>query len=250
MPKLNDVRIYARGGDGEEFSAKCTTSVTVEGVFTIHVPKELVDTARAILKTGWKDWPAMEFDYSRDTPKVRAKLLADLSRFLTHCAVEYLKCEVVKTRVIRYSYQASASFWLTKAGKIEPNGAGDAGDGNWWEAKNEGFRRKSDMEYFSIGLAASVSDRVDYKRATGTKTVYTRIEDKDIDKHGLRLKYFACGPEDGFDKEMPYTPEAAEFFCKAIVALCEMARRFDAFFGDDAKVNKAIADGTLPKLTA
>lgn len=47
MPKLNDVWIRAEGGDGEKFIEKCTTSVTVDGVFTIQCPAELVDTAPA-----------------------------------------------------------------------------------------------------------------------------------------------------------------------------------------------------------
>lgn len=80
MPKLNDVWIRAEAGDGEKLMEKCAVSVTTDGVFTIQCPDKLIDTARAILKTSWTKWPAVNFDCSRNTAKITTKLLADCSR--------------------------------------------------------------------------------------------------------------------------------------------------------------------------
>ena len=46
-------------------------------------------------------------------------------------------------------------------------------------------------------------------------------------------------------QEMPYTPEAANFFSKMLLGLCKVALELDTFFKDETKMLKAINDGNL-----
>lgn len=245
MPNLPDQTVAAKAPDGVGFEERVACNVSSEGEFSVAIPEALTEVALS-LKDMTKTGARIAY-WRAGKQRVYAKTLKAALDFLKECAVAFVNVETTTTRVIIYGTVTDVSFWITKAGKIYPNGASHGEGGNWWKDRH-GDRTLSfgnHPNFFQVGLAAAVYDKVTRKRATGDTIEWLRVRDED-DPAITRLNSF-CGisvdPEIRHMEEMPYTPEAAEFFANIMLGLCAMAKKIDDFFADRKGLMLAIRKG-------
>lgn len=246
MPALPKQQIFEEHVDGTSFSAKVDASVTVDGVFSLGIPPELESIAYAIKD---KDGAHIGQHNSNCPYRIYGKTLAACKNFLGECALQYLSATETTVRVIVYRTQIDVSAWIGKDKKLYPNGSLEEGDGGtWWEPKTQhGISSTNRVEQYGIGIAARVYDKITTTRKSGE---VIRWEEVDRDEEDTAIKFLngfnslAIDPEREHSlKEMPYTPEAAQFFTKVMLGLCQLGMNIDAFFGDEKRLLGAIASG-------
>lgn len=248
MPALPDQWITVKGDDETKFSEKVTASVTVEGDFNMGIPPALKDIAMRLMRDHvlLKDTGHVEYAKHRygAEPRLTAKCLAYCLNFLRACAQDYLKCEVITDRVIAYDTKIDVSMWVNEDGSLAANGVVGDGGGEWWRSagKQAQFHSGNRLDFMAVGVKARVFDRFTYRRSSGDTIKWGRANDE---KDEALNELNAFGPLD-IDPStehyqiMPYTPQAARFFSRMMLAICELGRQMDGFFADPKRLNKAI----------
>jgi hypothetical protein len=255
MPALPDQYVKARAADGTTFAAKCATHVDVEGRFTVAVPEELEALALELLggrSTKTYAWPELKnVGIAESHGKFRAtgRDLKAVTKALDKLAEIHLTVEEKTERVIVYRASLQASFWLRPDGTMTGNGAGESG-GRWWEPKTRQapIHASEKASQVSVGFVAKAFDRTTYTRPTGDTTTWDEVDHDDDDKSAARLNKFTtiriANPAAEIYDRMAYTPEAADYFYKLMLAICSMAKSLDEFTADKARLTAAIASGT------
>lgn len=253
MPQLKpiDIRAYDKK-DGTDWKYKADCWVRGEdGVFVAHVHADIVPAALELARTpGRTQDPSVHVYESSTRWLASAPTLQGLKDFLTRAAQAWHSGTTETTRVIRFIFDARASFWLSEAGSIHSNGAGHEGHGGkWWVPKTTGaveLHATSRSPVFTLGLAARVFDKVVTTRTSGTTTRFHRAKGEYGDAISL-LNGWVGLDEDAWPtqmvREIPYTPEAALFFHNTLVSLCRVIERFDSFFADTGNVLAAAETG-------
>lgn len=245
MPQLKpiDIRAYDKK-DGTDWKYKADCWVRGEdGVFVAHVHADIVQAALELARDHDRSVHVYE---SSTRWLASASTLQGLKDFLTRAATAWHSGTTETTRVIRFIFDARASFWLGADGAIHSNGAGH--DGKWWVPKTAGaveLHATSRNPVFTLGLAARVFDKVVTTRTSGATTRFQRVKGEPGDAISL-LNGWVGLDEDAWPtqmvREIPYTPEAALFFHNTLVSLCRVVERFDSFFADTGNVLAAAAE--------
>jgi hypothetical protein len=245
MPALPKQRVFARAADATIYDQMVTAAVTVEGVFTLGVPDDLIDIAETLKHSAEWIKEHIEIDHCRGS-RLHVKTLAIGINFLRACAEEFLKVDITTDRLIVYSLKLFAECWLDKNGKIQPNGEDDDGSGGWWKPKHEKFTLSlhATCPQYALGVGAQVWDRTTYHRSTGKTFTWERAEGEDgdpIDQLHRFVRLHLHPEESEFHVEtMPYTPEAAMFFVNILLGLCSIIKNVDDFFADPKRLEAAI----------
>jgi hypothetical protein len=259
MPNLPDQLIHVKAADGTIFEYKAPCNVAADGEFSIVIDERLDEIARNMLRENragedesfrsWKNDVHLGHSYGKH--RVYAKALSNAMAFLRACAKDFIEGEQSTERVILYNAELQVSFWRAGAG-IYPNGAGPGiSNGQWWTPKTKAGHiasRNDAKPTFSIGIGAAVFDKVTTTRSTGKTIRFELVRDPE-NRHdqqtdaALKLNSFSgldLDPESTTNMEMPYTPQAAEFFYSILIALCKMGESLDAFLADKDRLQKAI----------
>lgn len=278
MPALPDQHIFYKTPDrAAYFDEKVKASVTTTGEFSVGIPNSLYDIAadRSVrIIPGEKRLASFDFG-THGIARIKAKRLEDALAYLKECAKEYLEAEIKTERVIAYTCDLKAAFWIDEKGEIHSNGqvSGDEEDrsGDWWSPRvSSGISSFNRTHKFSIGLAAAVYDRITSKRVSGESVEWFKCGDYHPEHHEttlsklpepdpeiLLLNGFRCLQFDPGDsgtrnlKTMAYTPARAMFFYDTMRALCRMAKGMDEFFSQDQDAMERLIDnGSVPRLMA
>jgi hypothetical protein len=245
--KLNDTHIHAKGDDGTEFYYKATTTVTKEGKFSVELDERLAEIADRLHKTS----TGIGIDYGYKKHWVKSQKLADAAAFIRLCAEDFLKCEVTTKRVIVYGHILNIHFWKDENGEVHPNGCKQDGGtlkGGWFKGSRE-LTSTEEREFYTVGFAARVMDKITYHRTSGDTLKYEYVRKSDDECTNLLNSFVRLTVDPTMEqyKEMPYSPEATKFFYGVIINMCKLADQLQTFFGDDAKVLQAIHSGKLLK---
>jgi len=261
MPELNPLWICVEHEDEQtKFEYQAGVYVTKEGQFHVDLDERLAEIAEKM--DGERHTAGVRLAFGRGKKhKVHGKVLGHIATFIRNCAQDYLTCEKVTERVIIYGHDLKVSIWVGTDGSLHTNGCHDTGgqrEGGWFLGSDINASRST--PYFSVGLCAAVYDKTTYKRKSGNTVSYERVRDTpgvDADEDApfvkpdeivIQLNSF-CGlevnPERMDYQQMPYTAEAANFFCKMLLSMCRLAVEMDSFFSSPAKLANAIKEGRL-----
>lgn len=246
--KLKDTWIEVDGPGGATFKYKASTTVTEGGVFSIELHDDLADIAEALKPQAYAKGCPVSLNYNYKKWWVTAQRLNDAAAFIKMCADDLLKCETKVERIIVYGYRLQIHFWKNADGTIEVNGAG-ASDGGWFKGSHQAFSTDR-VPFYSVGFAARVMDKKFFIRASGTTVEYDLVRDsKEEAIHFLNsMVHLDVDPSHEQDyKQMPYTPEAAQFFTSVMVNMCKLADQIHGFFSDEARLLETIHSGKLLK---
>jgi len=267
MPKLRNHTFLTRTEDGHSHQFESEIHVSTDGEFSCTVPDFLLDALRTVSTEGGKASPSLYVHKLKVNHRAYAPSLAELLRFVDEAHKQHHKAVVTTELVICYDWFSEVSYWLNADGTITANGSMPDADerlpngagGNWDLHKLKSgttISASHTAQHFSVGMYAAIHRRITYTRPSGATVVWSRISqfehEQALGEWGLKLSGITGlsapkAPE--YLRQMPYTEEASKFFYGSMMAMCEMGRRFKAFFGDEANVLAAIA-GSGPSLLA
>ena len=255
MPALPDQNVRARAKDGTTFGAKCATHVDVEGRFTVAVPEALEALAlellsgRSVKSYAFKELANVSLTKSHGKLRATGGDLKAITNALNKLAEIHLTVEEKTERFIVYRASLQAAFWLRPDGTMTGNGGGESG-GSWWNPKTKqaAIHATEKANQVSVGFVAKAFDCTTYTRPSGDTTRWREVDHDDADKSAGLLNKFTTihieNPAADCYERMPYTPEAAEYFYKLMLAICSMAKALDEFTADKPRLQAAIASGT------
>lgn len=254
MPKLPNKEIAAEHVDGSKYHAVVECAVNESGEFSISVPEDIMDIAKKRTRIGGAHCGQSR---SNAAYRVYAKSLGEALNFLRTCAEEHLQAKTVTERVIVYNLDLRVSAWLGSDNRLHPNGSLDHRNegGRWWKPKTQedSLHANSGTKAFTVGIGAKVFDKITTVRTSGNKVRYVEVRgeghaDTGIDEAIRVLNGFNCvhiTPSEWADrnKEMPYTPQAAQFFSNVMLGLAQLGMNIDNFFADKERLMLAIEKG-------
>lgn len=244
MPNLckDTFRFEPKTGEPLEFTS--AIDVTAQGRFRAILPPELLEIAPFILEQ--EPFSACGIVEGNVNTRLTAPTLDLLRKAIGAAGNEWASCEETVETVILYAHDLRVRYVLTEQGTIHPNGYLPEGIEGKWRGKLNATERDT---HYRIGFAATVREKITYRRAGSTAVKYQRPPRQDGDHrypesyHDKLLAFTGLRIEPSKMQEMPYTEEAARFFYEIMVGLCAMADRIESFFGDKENVMAAIAQG-------
>jgi len=267
MPSLPDQFIRVEAKDKTVFNYKAPCNVSSEGEFSVLLDGRLEGIAQKMLRVNrskedepYHSWNQdVHLKHSYGKARVCAKKLDAAAAFICACAKDFIEGEQATERVILYNATLDVAFWRAGAG-IYPNGCGPGiSQGRWWIPKTKAAHiasRNDAKEAFAIGIGAAVFDKITTTRSTGKTVRFELVKDEE-NRHdqqedpALKLNSFTglnLDTDSATNMEMPYTPQAAEFFYSVLIGLCKMGESLDAFLADKERMQNAISQSGLKKL--
>lgn len=253
MAKLKpiDFKFSAAAGEPLGFRSDVTVSDS-NGEFALTIPDALEEVANQVLRSHGKVY-GVTVSRPRTNLRVEGAVLDSCKRFIEHVAKDFLRCDVTEELVIVYGVDNKVAYVKDDAGQFYADGYAcreqyGAGSARWHGTLNA----TALSSHYQVGMAAKVFKKVTYSRSSGQSVKYERVSGDDTQPWLSRLNSFvglsltSSNPR-ALDSmsQMPYTEEAARFFYNNMIAMCQLADRIDAFFGDRAVLQKAI-EGQAP----
>lgn len=247
------IEVAVRGEDRTEWSYKADCWVRGDGHFVAHVADEIATAARELAGATPEGVQHVGVYESSTRTLATCQTLDSLVRFLRAAALSWHNGVVTTTRVIRYVFNHTVSFWEDPAGGLHANGysqgcvGNPARSGGWWKPKSKGTKSLHATNHaptFSLGLGAKVFDKIVTTRSTGETVRYVKVirdEDPAVTALNSWIGIDDSDWKEGMVQEVPYTPEAALFFAETLRGLCHVVKRFDAFFSSTTNVLAAAA---------
>lgn len=244
MPNLckDTFRFEPKAGDPLEFTS--AIDVTAQGRFRAILPPELLEIAPVVLRQ--EPFLACGIETGKVNTRLTAPTLDLLREAIGSAGKEWASCEETVETVILYAHDLRVSYNQTEDGAIHPNGYTPDGT----QGKRRGKLNATERDtHYRIGFAATVREKVVYRRAGSTTVKYRLPPRQDGDHrypesyHDKLLSFTGLRIEPSRMQEMPYTEEAAKFFFEIMVGLCAMADRIETFFADQDQVHQAIRQG-------
>lgn len=246
MAKLPDIHIYAHHEHKITFDRKFGCKVLKDGLFTVTVPKDLVEEFTPFYRAEVSKSAGIYNTFQAKTHQEAVNICNSFGRW---------KVEATEVRVLLIFYRNASrgQFWVTDNGLIEPNGQGD-NTGGWYQGiDSESFNPRGAI----AGVSASVAVRVKITARNGETTYrYDLPREGELGAAGNELKRFDmnCKPPFYSEKDknyIPYTEKAAEFFVGQIrqtmqraYDLCEFLNQDDAQLSDDLESERIPFDLT------
>ena len=265
MPKLTNHNFLHDTPDGHHHFFESEIHVSTDGEFSCTVPEYLVEALAAVGRQRSTPGHALYVKKLKVNHRAFGPSKAELLRFVDEAYRQHHRAEVRTELVICYDWYAEVNYWLNPDGTMAANGSmpdavhrnADGSGGNWAvnHLRNGSMISANETaKHFSVGVYAAIHKRVTYSRASGDTVKWEHVTQfgtqASIGEWGQKLRGL-CGisPPKSPDRlrQLPYTEEAARFFYESMMAMCEMGRRFQAFFGDEANVLAAI-EGRGPAL--
>lgn len=255
MPNLPNQKISVEHEDGSKYRAVVECSISIAGEFSLSIPEDIMDIAVKRHRIGDAHCGQAR---SNAAYRVYAKSLGEGLNFLRACAEEYLQARTVTERVIVYELELKVSVWLGSDRKLHPNGTNDShreGGGTWWVPKTtkDTLHANNSTEAFKVGIGAKVFDKITTVRASGNVVRYVEVRgngyaDTGIDEairtlNGFHSVHIRPSEHSSRNKEMPYTPQAAQFFSTVMLGLAQLGMNIDSFFADKERLMLAIEKG-------
>ena len=244
MPRMpsQKFRFDSKAGEPMEFTSEI--DVTALGLFRAVLPSELLEIVPVVLRQ--EPFLSCRIEEGKVNTRLTAPTLDLLIKAIGEAGKEWSSCEESVETVILYSHDLRVGYHQAEDGTIHPNGYLPKGIEGKWRGKLNSSERDT---HFRIGFAATVREKVTYRRAGSTSVQYRRPARQDGDHrypesyHDKLLAFAGLRIEPDKMQEMPYTEEAARFFYEIMIGLCAMAERIEGFFGDKENVMAAIAQG-------
>lgn len=265
MPKLTNHVFGISTEDGHRHHFESEIHVSTDGEFSCTVPEFLVDALRSVGEAANKNKQAFYVQKLKVNHRAYAPSMAELLKFVDEAHRQHHHAEVTSELIICYDWYAEVSYWLNPDGSMAANGSMpnaahrniDGSGGDWADHKlksGQTISANHTAEHFSVGVYAAIHKRTTFTRASGATIIWERITQFDsqtsLAEWGRNLTGL-CGlsapKSPNYLKQLPYSEEAARFFYENMIAMCEIGKRFKAFFGDEANVLAAI-EGRGPSL--
>lgn len=227
---------------GEPYKFKSDVSVDRDGLFSVTIPAELVETARANRKEAACIVRKMRVNWA-----VQGRDLGYCRSFIESVAQDFLKCEVIREHVIVYRTETSVAYWKKADGQIVPNGNFDPEysqqQGTWGGSGG----CNNDVLAYTVGIVAGVYTKVIARRDSGDQILFERFEDDDeteFDTWAAKLNSFLRVAIDLYDlpsmDSVPYTEQAAKFFYETMLTMCKLSDNIEIFFSNPENIHRAI----------
>ena len=251
MPKLKKHDFYVRHPKSDEvYEYSADVSVSSDGEFMIHLDEDIAVLAKPLSGnrddiTVWKSTRGLKKWH------VHSRNLETAIRFVDKVLLQYLEPEIEVEYFIVYKYTSDGDYYQDSGdGSLHPSGCYEktnsemAGTGTWaneWASLGMG---KADM--FLVGFGAHLLKRTTCTRGEMVEVKYEKDggshRNPNIGEWGNRLcTYYGIDYKvDKGTKLIPYTEDAAEFFCKMNNSIIEMIHRFNGFFADENNIKTAI----------
>lgn len=253
MARLKPIPFKFKPLAGEPYAFTSDASVNDgTGEFALTIPGELEDAANDVLRSH-NDVYRVNMDRPRTHLRVTGATLEACKNFINHAGNDYVACEVTKELVIVYGVFNRVCYIKDEAGILYPNGryVADydknikAGNLNWMGELNGSSEA---APYYQIGFIARVVQMTTYKRPSGVRRVFERHIEDDDETWAGRLNAFIglsldYRPMDRMQR-IPYSDEAAKFFCEVMQTMCQLADRISGFFDDKERLMLAIENQT------
>lgn len=253
MAKLKpiDFKFAAVAGEPLVFRSEVTVSDT-NGEFALTIPDVLEEVSNQVLQSHGKVY-GVTVSRPRTNLRVEGAVLDSCKRFIEHVAKDFLRCDVTEELVIVYGVNNKVAYVKDDAGQLYENGYAchrqyDKGTARW----HGKLSATTGTSHYQVGMAARVFKKLTYSRSSGQSVKYERVDGDDTQPWLSRLNGFVGLTLSSADpraldsmSQMPYTEDAARFFYNNMMAMCQLADRIDAFFGDRAELQKAI-EGQAP----
>jgi hypothetical protein len=271
MPKLKTETVQVSNAAGETLTLRAEISVSAHGEFRVRVPEELASDSgfMGCLSEARKAHPSVAIKVLQKHTYLTSSSLEPVVPILKNAARRFIDVVTSTERVILYAYRHQVKYALSSDGRVAQNGY-LAGEGYVWpEETDSATIMLEDASSHMVAIWARAYDKVTHRRGDNLVISYQPISERnagDYQSPALRLNAFntdATIPDMGNGArvrttgnrarsdytEIPYTDQAAEYFTRMLLSMCELARRMDEFFGDRDKLQMAIARG-VPALLA
>ncbi|KVP65638.1 hypothetical protein WJ96_04525 [Burkholderia ubonensis] len=255
MAKLKpiDFKFAAIAGEPLIFRSEVTVSDS-DGAFALTIPDLLEEVANQVLSSHGKLY-GVQVTRPRTNLRVEGAVLESCKRFIEHLAKDFLHCDVKEELVIVYGVSNKVAYVKDDAGHLYENGYACRDQYVNRTARWRGtLNATTGSSYYQVGMAARVFKKLTYTRSSGQSVKYARVDGDDTQPWLSRLNSFVGLSLSSSDErtlsrmdQMPYSEDAARFFYNSMMAMCQLADRIDAFFGDRAVLQQAI-EGQAPLL--
>lgn len=229
---------------GEPLVFTSAIEVTAQGIFRAILPPELLEIVPVVLRQ--EPFAACRIETGKANTRLTAPTLDLLRKAIGAAGNEWASCEETVETVILYAHDLQVAYFQTERGAIYPNGYTPEGVEGKWKG---GLRAPNSDTHYRIGFAATVREKVVYRRAGSTTVKYRLPPRQDGDHrypesyHDKLLALTLLRVEPSKMQEMPYSEEAARFFFEIMVGLCAMSDRIETFFADQNQIHRAIRQG-------
>lgn len=244
----------------ERYTYKAVVKVTSQGEFAIEIPDELIPACEELAKSEAR----VEVIKGKNTTAVHSHDKTLAVALIEKAIRIYATADVSTEIVIVYAHDSEGGYVVGPNGEIAPDGY-DV-DANFpktkktnaslragWRWSGEKHNHFGTESVFKFGIGAEVYKKTTMKRKTGTSVKYELYWGEgashfDRETYCQRLNSFEISfglsnhgnLEYSHHKEIPYTEEGAKFFFEAMIALCSISERVQAFFADSKSLQKAI----------
>lgn len=217
------------------------------------ISKVFVNAAGDFIFTGLPDRVIRQlgskYSHANTIPKRRAGLYISSKQAgineIQAAIKAALKEKITSEIVLRYTFTNTCHYFIGDDGQLHPNGyatgrvSGEI-DGRWNDTYRNGEHRET-MAGYEIGFKASIENKKLYKSGDKQKTQYEKVsvDDEKLGIFGRRLNRFPRIDLNGDAKEIPYTEQAAEFFYKSIMGMCQIGHRIVEFFDNPNNILSA-----------
>lgn len=276
MPRVDSAQYDYIDQNGARQVLRVPYDVNAEGVFTTMVPEWLVENVKA-LRNAEPRWHSVSMQQLPKNFRIAGGQLAPLKSLIEAALREFSAPEVHTELVIRYAITTEAAAWELPDGRLAANGrvgeqiwrdspsesnscntasAGADGYGAWPKELRSIHATKSARGGYMTRVGAVVQRKVTTTRGQAIKVEYQPIYDATATEDpaiwrlnsfvGMGMDDTVRSPFDGsfHSQEMPYSPEAADFFYSVILGVAQLALRLERFFGDQATLIAHIQKGT------
>lgn len=260
MPRLKDLTITARNPDNAalSYTVKLGCSVTTDGVFSIELQEDMIAAVKDLIEQEFKSFGAAVRTQKGGSVLIVSNLNHGASIIHQFCKTQ-ISAEVITELRIFYRLRLAAPFFKDGDGRIHPNGAG-VDSGAWHGNTQKSWA--SDCTH-DVGLGARVVLVREVRPPDGKLSVFSYDHPSPSDaahplgEWGLMLNRFTGQPFPhtyGGAKEnslasVPYTETNARFFAEALLGICHLADRLEAFMqpeGLEARLAGAAGIRFLP----
>jgi len=261
MPRIKTQEFPYTDLQGNNLALQSVLEVGSGGDFFAVIPDWLEDNAAAVAK---------RFDASVSRPKthlrIHAKRLDDVVNTLRLALQEYSEPDQQQELVIRYVVGTQCSIWEMPDSTLTPNGEvaskvyekkfgvhsnrGDDGYGEWASFRHPLSSNERAAGGYSIIMGAAVYTKTTTTRGSSTKITFEKADSPDdsLECPIYRLNSFLVLDVDSKQywqrhaqiEEMPYSPEAAEFFYNMMIGLSGLALKIERFFQDQSTLLQLI----------
>lgn len=265
MPKLKSLHFEKENNAGSVYSMHSNLYVNSTGKFWAEIPFDLWEVSTSYTT---KAEHTVRFYTNNKGQKIVESDKAEGVTTAISALIDYLlECREYTEKVIVYSTASKFNIYESESGNLYPSGSAHPdcsnGRGHW-----VGNLNSNNPGDYSVGLNVHILDKTTYSSLKGdevkckyTYSPWVGSHHGPYDNYHDILKAFVgrmpcidlhgnlvIRRDNNPYKEIPYTDEAAKFFCDLLTSICTMALKMERFLEDSQNLQKVLEQKELLKL--